>query len=94
MAEETLGERTKRIIKDARISPRILSSVTKVHYTTIYNLMRGDYTENTAYPNTVQTLSNALDKITQLIETGKLPFPNGTKHTEQAEKLEILLAEL
>lgn len=91
MTTELLGERTKRVIKGANISPRILAAVTKIHFTTIYATMRNSKQESIAYPITVDTLTKALDSIEKLINEGTLPFEDALSHDARIEALKALL---
>ncbi len=88
---ETLSERTTRVIKDAGISPRILSKITKIHYTTIYAIMRDSEAEKAANPLTIETLNNVLTALELLVLKNQLPFEPSTTHDYRAEKLEVLL---
>lgn len=92
MESESLGQRTRRVIQDARISPRILAAVTKIHFTTIYSIIR-DGKANTSYPITVDTLERTLNKIQNLIDSKQLPFDSSTSHDKRTEELSKLLAE-
>lgn len=91
MKEESLGQRTKRLIKDADLSPRILSAVTKVHYTTIYSIMRSTKADGDSYPSIVHSITKALDGVERLLETHVLPFGPETSHELRAELLQKLL---
>lgn len=92
MNSESLGQRTKRVIKDAGISPRILAAVTKIHFTTIYTIMR-DSGNNSSYPITVDTLERTLDKLESLVRSDALPFAADMPHDERKRKLAELLAD-
>lgn len=90
---ETLSQRTKRVIKDAGISARILSSVAKVHYTTVYNLLRspnGEY-ELRCRPLVVESITHVLNNVERLIQEQVLPYPQGTRHDAIIENLEKLI---
>lgn len=91
MNVESLGERTKRVIRDGGLSPRILSAVTKVHYTTIYSIMRSKNKDGDSYPSIIHSLTKALDGVQRLIDTKVLPFGPETTHEQRAELLEKLL---
>lgn len=84
-----IGERLGQTLRGAGISPRNLSAVTKVHFTTIYKLMaqRGK-----TYPLVEQTLSDALDKIDHLKTEGKLPFLDDISDREKTDRLASMLA--
>ena len=92
MSSESLGQRTKRVIRDAGISPRILAAVTKIHFTTVYTIMR-DSGSNSSYPTTVDALERTLDKLEGLIQTNALPFAADMPHEERKNKLAELLAD-
>lgn len=93
MNAEPLGTRTSRLIKGANISPRILAAVTKIHYTTIYAIIKDRSSEETAYPSTLHILNTTLDRLEKLIEEGKLPFTDDLSHTARTTRLTTLLDE-
>ncbi|MES2704833.1 MAG: hypothetical protein V4649_19515 [Bacteroidota bacterium] len=84
-----IGERLGKTLRGVNISPRNLSALTKVHYTTIYKLIaqRGK-----TYPLVEQTLSDALDKIDRLKADGLLPFMENLSDKEKTDRLADLLA--
>lgn len=90
-AHVSLSKRTTQAIQNARISPRILSKVTKIHYTTIYSIIRDEAAERTANPLTIDTLNKTLDDIDKLLEQKKLPFEPTTSHAFRGDELEKLL---
>lgn len=90
MDVELLGTRVKRVIKCAGISPRILAAVTKIHFTTIYAIIR-DSGYIKSYPLTVATLESTLDKIEELVKLGTLPFSTDTPHDSRTKELLSLL---
>ena len=94
MKKESLGQRTKRLIAGANLSPRILAAVTKIHFTTIYAIIRDRKGDGDSYPITVETLTNTLDCIDKLLASGKLPFDSGMSHDKRAETLKTLLDEI
>ena len=86
----SIGERLKDTLKVAGISPRNLSAVTKVHFTTIYKLIKkGDAK---TYPVVVEVLSDTLSKIEQHIASGALPFRDAISDKEKTDRLARLLA--
>jgi hypothetical protein len=88
---ESLGQRTKRLIRSAGISPRILAAVTKIHFTTIYAIIRDKSKAGNSNPLTVDILTKTLDSLDTLIADGKLPFKPETLHKERAEVLKSLI---
>lgn len=87
------GERLKRSLRMARVTPRHLSAATRIHYTTIYRAMEINGTESHALTKANKhTLELALDKIDALVENGKLPFTGKLTTAEKAERLSQLIA--
>lgn len=84
-----IGERLGKTLPGAGISPRNLGAVTKVHYTTIYGLIR---TKGKTYPLVEDTLANALNKIDRLVQDGLLPFRDRISDKEKTQRLTELLA--
>ena len=84
---DDLAERLTRVLRDARVSPRVLSAATKVHYTSIYALKK----DRNGSPLTVDVLNKALDKIEALMAAGRLPLEGKIPQVEKAERLKILL---
>ncbi len=84
-----IGERLGKSLPRAGISPRNLAAITKVHFTTIYSLMR---TKGKTYPVVECTLSEALDKIDKLYDDGNLPFTGSISGKEKTDRLVSLLA--
>lgn len=87
---QRIGERLDATIKGAKISPRILSSLTKVHYTTIYKLIANP--DQQTFPVVQKALTDALDKLDSLIAQKKLPFVDIISDKEKTQRLEIMLA--
>jgi hypothetical protein len=85
---ETLGERTARVIVDARISPRILASLTPLHYTTVYSVMNGTVPNR---PVTAKVLEDTLDGLERLVKEGVIPLVGKMTHKEMSQKLADLL---
>jgi hypothetical protein len=86
---ETLAERTTRVIRDARISPRILSKLTPLHYTTVYNVMNGEIPSRQV---TIKVLDETLDSLERLLKERKLPIEPKVSHKEVAEKIQAFLS--
>lgn len=87
-----LSERIKDTMSRAELNPRVLGGLTKIHYTTIYNLLRTKDASPT--PVVAETLNRCLSAIDRLIELQKLPL-SGTYTTEQKiPMVEELLATL
>jgi hypothetical protein len=84
-----IGERLGKTLPGAGISPRNLAAVTKVHFTTIYGLIR---TKGKTYPLVEQTLSDALNKIDNLVADGKLPIRDTISTKEKTKRLGEMLA--
>lgn len=85
---ETLADRTTRVIKDARISPRILSKLTPLHYTTVYNVMNGEIPSRQV---TVMVLNETLTALERLLAEHKLPIQDKVSHKEIAERINAFL---
>lgn len=85
----TITERLRNILRGAELSPRNLSAVAKVHFTTIYKLMKED--RNT-FPSVEKTLSDTLDKIEKLHSDGHLPFRDAISDKEKTRRLASMLA--
>lgn len=83
----SIGERLAVVLRGAELSPRDLSACTKVHFTTIYRLIRH---RGTTFPSVEKTLSEALDKIEKLTEDGHLPF--GGPISDREQRLVAMLA--
>ena len=83
-----LTERLGKVIKDARISPRIVASVTSIHWTTIYAVLKG----RDSNPLTTKVLNEFVDKVEKLVNEGKVPFTETLPHTERAERLKTLIS--
>lgn len=86
---ETLAERTTRVIRDARISPRILASLTPLHYTTVYSVINGEVPSR---PVTEKVLTDTLDTLDILLKEGLLPLVGKMTHKEMSEKLAALIS--
>jgi hypothetical protein len=86
---DTIGDRLGRTLRGAGLSPRNLGAITKVHFTTIYTLIRQ---KGKTYPVVEQTLSDALDKIERLQAEGKLPIRENISDKERTNRLVELLA--
>lgn len=87
---DSLGERIKDLTTRARLSPRILSTVTKIHWTSIYSLMRGDRAAN---PLTIDVLEKVLGVIDRALLDGNLPLDNSAKTAEKTQRLKELIDE-
>lgn len=85
----TIGDRLGRVLRGANLSPRNLGAITKVHFTTIYTLIRQ---KGKTYPVVEQTLSDALDKIERLQADGHLPIREDISDKEKTERLVALIA--
>lgn len=68
------------------MSPRNLSAVSKVHFTTIYSILRQNGSAKT-FPVIEQALSDALDKIEHLVSTDILPFRDNISDKEKTDRL-------
>lgn len=86
-----IGQRLGQTLTRARLSPRNLSAVTQVHFTTIYSLKRQNGKAKT-FPLIEKTLSDTLDKIEALLEQGVLPFRDVTSDKEKTDRLVAVLA--
>lgn len=75
----------------ARISPRHLGGATRIHYTTIYRLLKSG--DDGMFPIHVDTITQALDKIDALVAAGKLPIEGKLLRTEKTRRLAELLTE-
>lgn len=84
-----IGERLDAVLRGAELSPRNLSAVTKVHFTTIYRLRKE---KRNTFPSVEKTLSDALDRIGLLVINGHLPFRDAISDKEKTDRLAMLLA--
>lgn len=85
----TLGERLKATLAVAGITPRHLGGATRVHFVTIYRLMREG--SDTSFPLIEQTLTEALDKIDRMLADKTLPIAERLSRTEKTKRLSDLL---
>lgn len=84
-----IGARLGQTLPRAQLSPRNLGAVTKVHFTTIYSIIRQNGSAKT-FPVIEQTLSDALDKIDSLVAAGTLPFRDAISDKEKTDRLVAL----
>lgn len=89
LATSELGRRLETVLRRANLTPRNLGGATRVHWVTIYAIIRGDSMKST--PLVHHTLSDALDKIESLIAAGALPFNEPMQRRQQTERLIQLL---
>lgn len=85
----TLGERLKETLSVARLTPRHLGGATRVHFVTIYRLMRDS--SDTSFPSIEHTLNVALDKINGLVAKKKLPLEGKLSRSEKTQRLKDML---
>lgn len=86
-----LSKRIAKILQEAGLTARDLQAVTQIHYTTIYNMMKGgdDYKFT---PLTEDVLATALAKVERLIADGSLPLRETVSAKERCDRLLSLLA--
>lgn len=86
-----LGDRIKETLKAANLTPRHLGGATRVHFVSIYSLMR----DGTIVPNplTKHALTTALTRIDELVKEGKLPLTGRLTRKEKTEQLMALLSD-
>lgn len=83
----TLPERIEDVLHRADISPRVLSILSKVHYTTIYLLLRRK--ENASPSPLVEAaLGSSLDKLEALIASEFLPIRRLVTSDKKAELIQ------
>lgn len=79
----------KATLAVAGLTPRHLGGATRVHFVTIYRLMREG--SDTSFPLIEQTLSEALTKIEQMVQEHTLPITERLSRTEKTQRLTDLL---
>lgn len=67
-------------LRRAGLNPRVLGGLTKIHYTTIYSIVKSPDANPT--PVVESTLNRVLSDIERLVNAGKLPL-EGRYTTEQ-----------
>lgn len=88
----SIGIRLKETLEGARLSPRNIAAVTKIHYTTIYKLIKEGEDAKT-FPVVEETLRKALSKIEQYTAMGVFPIREIISDKEKTERLKLLLAD-
>lgn len=86
-----LGKRIAKILQEAGLTARDLQAVTQIHFTTIYNQMKGD-DDYKFTPLTEDVLVTALAKIERLIADGLLPLRENVSAKERCDRLLSMLA--
>lgn len=86
-----LGERIAKTLKGAGLTPRHLGGATRIHYVTIYRQINEP--DGGISPLHEQTLTQALDKIDRLLDTGQLPLSPKLSRKEKTDTLKLLLAQ-
>lgn len=82
-----LPERIEDVLQRADISPRVLSLLSKVHFTTIYLLLRRK--ENASPSPLVESaLTSSLDSLETLIASGFLPIQRLITSDKKAELIQ------
>lgn len=84
-----LGERIKASLLVAGLTPRHLGGATRVHFVTIYRLMREG--SDTSFPSIEHTLEEALNKIDILVKRKELPLDKKLSRTEKTQRLTYML---
>lgn len=86
-----LSKRIATALKDAGLTARDLSDATHIHYSTLYQMMRGG--EGYKFtPLTKDVLETILPVIEELIAAGKLPIHEDISARERSNRLLSMLA--
>lgn len=86
-----LSKRIVDALRDAGLTARDLSAATHIHYSTLYNMMKGGE-EYKFTPLTEDVLNTILPVIEKLVADGKLPIHEDISARERSDRLLSLLA--
>ena len=86
-----LSKRIATVLQIAGLTPRDLSAATHIHYSTIYNMIRGGEEYNFT-PLTEDVLHTALGRVETLVDEGQLPLKENVSAKERRDRLLSMLA--
>lgn len=79
-----LSSELRHVMKNTRVTPRVLQGLTGIHYTTIYNILRDNVRPHKI---NVLTLTKVIQTLEHAKEQGVLPLPRTAGVSDKVEAI-------
>lgn len=90
---DNVAARISQTLKDSGLTPRNLAAIAKVHYTTIYLILKKGESAK-PLPTIKDSLDRAIAAVDSLVAEKKLPLPANLSQAAKQDKLLQLVNEI